>query len=159
MGNVLSAGLGQAPARQAARAAKLPDSAICTTVNKVCASGARRSSSRRRRSCSGRRTWWWRAVREHDQLPVLPAEARFGARMGNATMVDGVVHDGLWDPYGNAHMGVLAELCADTYSISREMQDAHADESYARSRTAIGRTPSPTRSCRSRSRDGRATSR
>ena len=65
-------------------------------------------------------------------VPYLLPKARFGARMGNATMVDGVVHDGLWDPYGNSHMGVLAELCADTYSISREMQDAHADELAAR---------------------------
>jgi len=70
-------------------------------------------------------------------VPYLLPKARFGARMGNATMVDGVVHDGLWDPYGNSHMGSLAELCADTYSITREMQDAHADESYARARAAI----------------------
>ena len=138
MGNVLSAGLGQAPARQAARAAKLPDSTICTTVNKVCASGTKAIILAAQEIMLGQADVVVAGGFESmTNCPYYLPKARFGARMGNATMVDGVVHDGLWDPYGNSHMGVLAELCADTYSISREMQDAHADESYARSRAAI----------------------
>jgi acetyl-CoA C-acetyltransferase len=69
-------------------------------------------------------------------VPYLLPKARFGARMGNAQMVDAMVADGLWDPYGDCHMGGYAELCAEKYEISKEMQDAHADESYRRSRAA-----------------------
>jgi len=70
-------------------------------------------------------------------VPYILPKARWGARMGDAKMVDVMVSDGLWDPYGDCHMGSHAELCADTYSISREEQDAHADESYRRARAAI----------------------
>ena len=70
-------------------------------------------------------------------VPYTVPKARWGSRMGHAQMVDIMVADGLWDPYGDCHMGGYAELCADTHSITREDQDAHADESYRRSRAAI----------------------
>ena len=69
-------------------------------------------------------------------VPYLLPKARFGARMGDAKMIDAMVADGLWDPYGNCHMGGYAELCADTHEITRADQDAHAEESYRRSRAA-----------------------
>lgn len=69
--------------------------------------------------------------------PYYLPKARWGLRMGNAAVVDGMLKDGLWDPYGDSHMGVFAEQCADTYGISKDDQDAHADESYRRSLDAI----------------------
>ena len=94
MGNVLSAGLGQAPARQAARAAKLPDSTICTTVNKVCASGTKAIILAAQEIMLGQADVVVAGGFESmTNCPYYLPKARFGARMGNATMVDGVVHD------------------------------------------------------------------
>ena len=138
MGNVLSAGLGQAPARQAARAAGLPDSTECTTINKVCSSGLKAIVLGAQQIELGIAdvvvTGGFESM---SNVPYILPKARWGARMGDAKMVDVMVSDGLWDPYGDCHMGSHAELCADTYSISREEQDAHADESYRRARAAI----------------------
>tara|TARA_B110001452_G_scaffold245690_1_gene230514 strand:- start:658 stop:1875 length:1218 start_codon:yes stop_codon:yes gene_type:complete len=137
MGNVLSAGVGQAPARQAARAAELPDSTICTTVNKVCSSGMKAIVLGAQQIQLGIADVVVAGGMESmSNVPYFVPKARFGARMGDAKMVDGMVADGLWDPYGDCHMGGYAELCADTHGIDRGAQDAHADESYRRSRAA-----------------------
>ena len=137
MGNVLSAGMGQAPARQAARAAGLPDSTECTTVNKVCSSGMKSivlaAQQIQLGLCEVAVAGGFESM---SNVPYVLPKARFGARMGDAKMIDIMVADGLWDPYGNCHMGGYAELCADTHGITREDQDAHADESYRRSRAA-----------------------
>lgn len=137
MGNVLSAGMGQAPARQAARAASLPDSVICTTVNKVCSSGMKAIVLGAQQIQLGLADVVVAGGMESmSNVPYLLPKARFGARMGDAKMVDAMVADGLWDPYGDCHMGSYAELCADTHAIERAAQDAHADESYRRTRAA-----------------------
>ena len=137
MGNVLSAGMGQAPARQAALNASLPESVECTTVNKVCSSGMKAIVLGAQQITLGLADVVVAGGFESmSNVPYLVPKARFGARMGDAKMVDAMVADGLWDPYGNCHMGTYAELCAETHEISREQQDAHADESYRRSKAA-----------------------
>nr|AFA36454.3 acetyl-CoA acetyltransferase [Isochrysis sp. CCMM5001] len=137
MGNVVSAGVGQAPARQAARAAGLADSTCCTTVNKVCSSGMKAIVLGAQQIMLGQTEVVVAGGMESmSNIPYYAPKVRFGARMGNATMVDGMIHDGLWDPYGNCHMGTYAELCAETHGITKDMQDAHADESYNRARSA-----------------------
>jgi len=137
MGNVLSAGMGQAPARQAARMAELPDATICTTVNKVCSSGMKAIMLGATQVALGQAEVVVAGGFESmSNVPYIVPKARFGARMGDVKMVDMMVADGLWDPYGNTHMGGYAELCAETHGITREDQDAHADESYRRSRAA-----------------------
>ena len=126
MGNVLSAGAGQAPARQAARAAELPDSVICTTINKVCSSGMKAIVLGAQQIQLGLADVVVAGGMESmSNVPYLLPKARFGARMGDAKMVDAMVADGLWDPYGDCHMGSYAELCADTHAIERAAQDAH----------------------------------
>jgi len=138
MGNVISAGLGQAPARQAARLAELPDSTICTTVNKVCSSGMKTIMLGAQQIELGLADVVVAGGFESmSNVPYILPKARWGQRMGDAKMVDLMVADGLWDPYGNCHMGGYAELCAETQGISRAEQDAHADESYRRSREAV----------------------
>ena len=138
MGNVLSAGMGQAPARQAARLAELPDSTECTTGNKVCSSGLKAIVLAAQQIQLGLADVAVAGGFESmSNVPYTVPKARWGSRMGHAQMVDIMVADGLWDPYGDCHMGGYAELCADTHSITREDQDAHADESYRRSRAAI----------------------
>mmetsp|Transcript_42738 Transcript_42738/g.142214 ORF Transcript_42738/g.142214 Transcript_42738/m.142214 type:complete len:325 (+) Transcript_42738:30-1004(+) len=135
MGNVIASGMGQAPARQAAQMAGLPDSTCCTTVNKVCSSGMKAVTLGSQEIVLGNADVLVAGGMESmSNVPYYVPKARFGARMGDATMVDGLVFDGLWDPYDNCHMGGHAELCAETHGITREMQDAHADESYRRAR-------------------------
>ena len=138
MGNVLSAGLGQAPARQAARAAGLPDSTECTTINKVCSSGLKAIVLGAQQIELGIAdvvvTGGFESM---SNVPYTLPNARWGQRMGDAKMVDLMVADGLFDPYGKCHMGGYAELCSSTHNITREDQDAHADESYRRSRAAV----------------------
>jgi len=137
MGNVLSAGIGQAPARQAARLAGLPDSVECTTINKVCSSGMKSIVLGAQQIQLGLADVIVAGGFESmSNVPYLLPKARWGQRMGDAKMVDCMVHDGLWDPYGNSHMGGFAELCAETYGIGRDAQDAHADESYRRARSS-----------------------
>ena len=137
MGCVLPAGLGQAPARQAAIGANLPKSVDCMTVNKVCGSGLKAVMVA------------FDAIRlgEADVIvaggmesmtgaPYALYQARDGYRMGDGKIVDLMIKDGLWDVYNDFHMGVAAELCAEKYGFTREIQDEFALESYARAQRA-----------------------
>lgn len=134
MGNVCSAGLGQAPARQAALGAGLSSSCVCTTINKVCSSGMKSVSLAAQDIMLGHADIVVAGGMESmSNVPYYIPQARFGYRMGNAQLVDGLVYDGLFDPYGQEHMGLCAEKCSSRYSISREEQDEYALKSYRRS--------------------------
>lgn len=138
MGNVLQAGVGQAPARQAARYAGLPDHTGAITINKVCGSGLRAVMD----AANGIRAGEWNMViaggmESMSNAPHLLERSRAGYRMGNVTMADAMIKDGLWDPYGDKHMGNCAELCAQRYQFTREAQDAFARQSYERARNAV----------------------
>jgi len=133
MGCVLAAGVGQAPARQAAIAAGIPPAVGAVTVNKVCGSGLKSVVFARNAIAAG----------EHDLVvaggmesmsnaPYLLPKAREGYRLGHAQVIDSLITDGLWDAYGNVHMGDCGELCAREKGISRADQDAFAAESYRR---------------------------
>lgn len=133
MGNVLQAGIGQAPARQAARYAGLPDSTACVTVHKVCGSGLESIILATRAIAMGDADVIVAGGMESmSNVPYYMTKARQGYRMGNGTLVDGMIHDGLWDPYKDFHMGNAGELCAKKYEFSREMQDDYAKESFRR---------------------------
>ena len=137
MGNVLSAGMGQAPARQASMGAGIPVAARCTTVNKVCASGMKAISLAAQSIALGHADVAVAGGLESmSNVPYYAPSQRAGARLGHASLLDGVIHDGLWDPYDDKHMGLCAEACADEYAISREEQDAYALASYARALAA-----------------------
>lgn len=137
MGNVLQAGLGQAPARQAAKFAGLPDSVICTTVNKVCASGMKAIALAAQSIMLGDNDVVIAGGMENmSSVPHYLMGSRNGFRLGDAKLIDGMVHDGLTDVYGKTHMGNCAELCAKEKGISREDQDKFAIESYQRSAKA-----------------------
>jgi acetyl-CoA C-acetyltransferase len=137
MGCVLPAGQGQAPARQASMRAGIPSSVGAVTVNKVCGSGLKAVVM------GGNAI----AVGEHDVVvaggmesmtnaPYLIPKAREGLRLGHAQLIDSLIHDGLWDAYGNVHMGECGELCAREHKITRADQDAYAAESYRRAQRA-----------------------
>jgi len=137
MGNVLSAGIGQAPARQAALYAGLPNTVPCTTVGKVCGSGLMAVMLGAKSILLGDTDVVVAGGMESmSNVPYYLPTARKGYRMGNQTAIDGMIHDGLWDPYKNFHMGVAGELCAKEMNISRQAQDDFARESYRRARTA-----------------------
>ena len=137
MGNVLPAGMGQAPARQAAHYAGLPDSVPAVTVSKVCGSGLEAIIQAFRTVALGDADIVVAGGMESmSNAPYLLPGARSGLRLGNAEVVDHLVHDGLWDAYGDKHMGSCAELCAAKYSFSREAQDAFTEESYRRAQRA-----------------------
>lgn len=137
MGNVLTAGEGQAPARQAALYAGLPTDVPCTTVGKVCGSGLMAVMLGTKSIQLGDADVVVAGGMESmSNVPYYLPTARKGMRMGNATAIDGMIHDGLWDPYKNFHMGVAGELCAKEMSFSREAQDAFARESYRRALAA-----------------------
>ena len=137
MGNVLSAGLGQAPARQAAMFAGLSDSVPCTTVNKVCASGMKAIMLGAQSIMLGDNDVVVAGGMENmSSVPHYLPGSRTGTKYGNITMIDGLAHDGLWDVYNDYPMGMAAELCATECKISREDQDAYAIESYKRSAAA-----------------------
>jgi acetyl-CoA C-acetyltransferase len=137
MGCVLPAGQGQAPARQAAHHAGIPRSVGAVTVNKVCGSGLQAVVFGRNAIQTGEAELVVAGGMESmSQAPYLLPKAREGYRMGNGQLIDSMVTDGLWDPYGNVHMGDCAELCAREKAISREEQDAYAAESYRRARRA-----------------------
>lgn len=137
MGNVLSAGIGQAPARQAALEAGLPNTVPCTTVSKVCGSGLQAVILATRALRLGDASIAVAGGMESmSQVPYYLKQARTGYRMGNGEIIDGMILDGLWDPYNDFHMGVAGELCAEKYELSREAQDAFATESYRRARQA-----------------------
>ncbi|XP_023554499.1 acetyl-CoA acetyltransferase, cytosolic 1 [Cucurbita pepo subsp. pepo] len=132
-GNVLSANLGQAPARQAALGAGIPNSVICTTVNKVCASGMKATMLAAQSIQLGINDVVVSGGMESmSNAPKYLAEARKGSRLGHDSLVDGMLKDGLWDVYSNSGMGNCAELCADKYQITREAQDDFAVQSFER---------------------------
>lgn len=138
MGNVLQAAVGQAPARQAGIGAGIPPSAGAVTVNKVCGSGMKavmiaandiRAGDYEIAVAGG--------MESMSNAPYALTQARTGYRMGNGKMVDVMIHDGLWDPYGDKHMGTCAEACAAKYKFTREEQDEYSKESYRRAQDAI----------------------
>ncbi|HUF18869.1 MAG TPA: acetyl-CoA C-acyltransferase, partial [Thermoanaerobaculia bacterium] len=138
MGNVLQGGVGQAPARQAAIAAGIPVSAGAVTVNKVCGSGLQSVMFAANDIRSGDYDVAVAGGMESmSNAPYIMPQARAGFRMGNNKVVDLMIHDGLWDPYGDKHMGNCAESCVAKYSFSREEQDAFALESYKRAQHAV----------------------
>lgn len=137
MGNVLQAGLGQAPARQAAIFAGLPDTTPCTTVNKVCASGMKALMLGATAIGAGLNDVIVVGGMENmSSVPHYITNSRSGTKFGNGQMMDGLVNDGLTDVYNNTVMGVCAETCAEGHNITREDQDAFAIESYERSAKA-----------------------
>jgi acetyl-CoA C-acetyltransferase len=138
MGCVLPAGLGQAPARQAALGAGLNKSVPCTTVNKVCGSGLKTVVSAYQAIALGDADIVVAGGMESmSRSPHLITGARTGVKMGGLTSVDSMIHDGLWDVYTDQHMGNCAELCARENHITREQQDSFAAESYRRALAAI----------------------
>lgn len=137
LGNVVSAGMGMAPARQAAIAAGLPDSVGATLINKVCGSALKAI------------TIGVQAIRSGDaeiivaggmesmsRAPYLLDKARTGYRLGHGQLIDGMIYDGLWDTVNDMHVGMCGELCAERYKLSREEQDRYALQSYMRALTA-----------------------
>ncbi len=137
MGNVLQANVGQAPARQAAIKAGLSEEVPCTTVNKVCASGMKAVMfAAQAIKCGDRDIVVAGGMENMSSVPYYLDTARNGMRLGDKTVIDGLVKDGLTDVYLAQHMGVCAESCAEGHEISREDQDAFAVESYNRSKAA-----------------------
>ena len=133
MGNVLAAGLGQAPARQAAIYAGLPNSVSCLTINKMCGSGLKAVMLAAQAIALGDAEIIVAGGMESmSNAPYLLEKARFGYRMGHGEIVDSMIRDGLWDVYNDYHMGNAAELCAAECKLSREEQDAFAKMSYER---------------------------
>ncbi|KAI9126881.1 hypothetical protein K1719_002477 [Acacia pycnantha] len=130
-GNVLSANLGQAPARQAALGAGIPNSVVCTTVNKVCASGMKAvmlaaltiQMEINDVVVAG-------GMESMSNVPKYFADARKGSRLGHDTIIDGMLKDGLWDVYNDFAMGMCGEICADQHAITRDEQDSYAIQSF-----------------------------
>ncbi|MCL4111743.1 UNVERIFIED_CONTAM: hypothetical protein GTU68_008345 [Idotea baltica] len=134
MGNVVSANLGQAPARQIAMGAGISNRVPCTTINKVCASGMKAVMFAAQNIMLGHREIMVAGGAESmSQIPFYVPRARFGYKFGNGTLVDGLVKDGLEDVYDQCAMGTFADSTAIKYDISRDAQDAYAIESYKRS--------------------------
>lgn len=136
-GCVLQANLGQAPARQAAKYAGLPDSVICTTVNKVCASGMKAiMQAAQTIALEDADVIVAGGMENMSQVPFYSENMRWGNKYGNVAMIDGLAKDGLTDCYHNYAMGVAADLCAKECNISRKEQDEFAIDSYKRSAEA-----------------------
>jgi acetyl-CoA C-acetyltransferase len=137
MGCVLSGGVGQAPARQAALGAGLPIGVPCTTVNKVCGSGMKTIMMAAQAIRLGDANVVVAGGMESmTNAPYILEKARAGYRMGNGTLIDSMIHDGLWDPYNNCHMGNCGDATSAEFSITREQLDAFAEESYKRAQSA-----------------------
>lgn len=137
MGNVISANVGQAPANQASIFAGIPTNVPCTTVNKVCASGMKAIMLGAESIMLGINDIVVAGGMESmSNVPYYLDKARSGYRYGHGTLIDGVIKDGLWDPYSNFHMGNAGELCAREMKFTREEQDAYAIESYKRAAKA-----------------------
>ena len=137
MGQVLQGGVGQAPARQAALYAGLPKTTPCVTVNKVCGSGLEAVIE------AARMIWLGEAdclvaggMESMSNAPYFSSQLRGGARMGNVEFKDLMIHDGLWDPYNDMHMGMCGEKCAADFQFSRSAQDEYARESTLRAQKA-----------------------
>lgn len=138
MGEVLTAGVGQAPARQAAIYSGLPNSVPCMTINKVCGSGLKAVMLAADNLILGNTNLSVAGGQENMTLsPHLLENSRAGFRMGNVNMTDSMIKDGLWDPYSNFHMGNAAEICVKEYKFTREAQDEFSIESYKRAQAAI----------------------
>ncbi|GAF92601.1 unnamed protein product, partial [marine sediment metagenome] len=137
MGNVLSAGVGQAPARQCVIKADFPVSTSAVTINKVCGSGLQAVMYARREVLAGDADVLVAGGMENmTNAPYLLPKARGGYRLGNATVIDSMIHDGLWDPYDDVHMGNCGDAVAEKYGFTREDQDAFAGTSYTRALAA-----------------------
>jgi acetyl-CoA C-acetyltransferase len=140
LGCVLTAGVGQAPARQAALAAGCPESTGALTVGKVCGSGMRALMiAANDLRCGDFQVVVAGGMESMSRAPYLAPGIRDGLRLQHGKLVDSMIHDGLWDPYRDQHMGNCGELCARQYSIGRAEQDAFAAESYRRAREATER--------------------
>ncbi|MCI0449139.1 MAG: acetyl-CoA C-acetyltransferase [Chlorobi bacterium] len=138
MGNVLQGGQGQAPARQASIGAGIPDTVSATTVNKVCGSGLKSVMMGTQAIKAGDANVIAAGGMESmTNAPYILKKARNGYRMGNGEIFDLMIHDGLWDPYGNKHMGNLGEQCAREYKVTRLEQDEYAKSSYEKALDAI----------------------
>lgn len=138
MGCVMQANLGQAPARQAAKFAGLPDSVNCTTVNKVCSSGMKAVMQAAQAIALGdAEVVVAGGMESMSNVPFYNDKLRWGNKYGNISITDGIVKDGLLDVYSNEMMGVCAELCASEKNIAREAQDEFAITSYKRSQNAV----------------------
>ncbi len=137
MGNVLSAGMGQAPARQCVIKADFPVSTGAVTINKVCGSGLQAVMYARREVLVGDADVMVAGGMESmTNAPYILPKARGGFRMGNGEIVDTMIADGLWDPYDDMHMGVCGDMVAEKYGFTREAQDAFAATSYRRALAA-----------------------
>ena len=137
MGNVLGANIGQAPAQQASIYAGIPTNVPCTTVNKVCASGMKAIMLGAQSIMMGINDIVVAGGMESmSNVPYYLDKARGGYRLGHGSVIDGIIRDGLWDPYSDFHMGNAGEICAKEYNITREDQDNYAIESYKRAQKA-----------------------
>jgi acetyl-CoA C-acetyltransferase len=137
MGNVISANVGQAPAQQASIYAGLPTSIPCTTVNKVCASGMKAIMLGAQSIQLGdNQIVVAGGMESMTNAPYYLDKARSGMRLGHGQVTDGIIRDGLWDPYSDTHMGQAGELCSTEYHITREDQDEFAKTSYTRAAKA-----------------------
>jgi acetyl-CoA C-acetyltransferase len=137
MGNVLPAGLGQAPARQAALFAGLPNSVECLTINKMCGSGLKSVMlGAQAIALNDASVVIAGGMESMSNAPYLLDKARAGYRLGHGTLIDSMIVDGLWDVYNDYHMGNAAELCAKDCQIPRDLQDEYAIMSYKRAQTA-----------------------
>jgi len=137
MGNVLTAGIGQAPARQAAIYAGIPNTVPATTVGKVCGSGLQAVIFGAKTIALGEAdVVMCGGMESMSNAPYYLQKARTGYRMGNGELVDGMIFDGLWDPYNNMHMGNCGDRCAAEYKFSREAQDEFSKESFRRALAA-----------------------
>jgi len=133
MGNVLSAGLGQAPARQAMIYGGIPNTVPATTISKVCGSGLQAVVLGAKTIALGDADLVMAGGMESmSNVPYYLEKARSGYRMGDGKIIDGMIFDGLWDPYGNVHMGSCGDRCAAEYGFSREAQDDYSKESFRR---------------------------
>jgi acetyl-CoA C-acetyltransferase len=138
MGNVLQAGIGQAPARQAGIGAGIPVTSGAVTINKVCGSGLKAVMyAANDIRCGEYDLAVAGGMESMSNAPYALPQARTGYRMGPGKMVDIMIHDGLWDPYGDKHMGNCAETCVAKYHFSREAQDDYTRESYRRAQEAV----------------------
>ena len=138
MGSVIQAGLGQAPARQAAKAAGLPDKVICTTINKVCASGMKSIAIAAQNIMLGDADIIIAGGMESmSNVPFYNTTQRWGNKYGDVVMQDGLAKDGLVDVYDKVAMGNFADACASKYNVSREAQDAFAVNSYKKAQMAM----------------------
>ena len=138
MGNVLSAGLGQAPARQAALYSGLDESVECLTINKMCGSGLKAIMLAQESILSGNADVIIAGGMENMSLsPHLLQNSRNGNKMGDSKLIDSMINDGLWDVYNDKHMGSCGEMCAEKYSFTRNQQDEFAKNSYLKSQKAV----------------------